>query len=120
MNLRKFFTKRETPQKEMDSNNDRKPITSEMLIRYKLVLKDNEDETTPDFDSYECCKESGICPIIFPKYYSRVEIEQMSAHLGYSVWDRVGNSPETHDWDNRLPHLVCKCKWKSFVVTPSK
>jgi hypothetical protein len=92
-------------------------ITREILIRYKLVLKDNEDEQTPNFESYECCKESGICPVIFPVLYSRAEIEQLSTKLGYSLWDRVGNDPETHDWDNRLTHNVCKCKWKSFVVT---
>ena len=95
------------------ADNEKKPITREMLIRYKLVLKDNEEEESPDFESYECCKGSGICPILFPRFYSRVEIEQLSSKLGYSVWDRVGNDPA----DDILPHLVCRCKWKSFVVT---
>ena len=84
-------------------------MTEKMLIRYQLVLKEDENITSPDFESFECCKEIGLCQAIFEagKFYSRSEIETISSRLGYSVWDRGGSI-----------ELECKCKWKSFVVTP--
>lgn len=86
-----------------------KSITREMLVRYQLILKEDETNKIPNFESFECCKEIGICKILFEsgKYYSGTDIEKMSVKFGYSVWDRIGNT-----------ELNCKCKWKDFVVTP--
>ena len=92
----------------MESNKGER-ITKEMFVRYQLILKEDETIKSPDFESYECCKETGICKILFEsgKFYSRVDIESMSAKFGYSVWGRIGNT-----------ELKCKCKWEAFVVTP--
>jgi len=80
---------------------------NEFLIRYGIVHKKNED-LDPDFGNYECCKERPLCKSLkeWGKMYTRVEIEKMSAKLGYSVWDNIGG-----------PDVKCQCKWKSFVVT---
>ena len=87
-----------------------KPITREFLVRYSYEWKrgfsDTDLKTSRPF-----CVEM----IRADKLYSRVEIEQLSARLGYSVWDRKGGwytKPETNI------HLEsCRHEWKSNIVT---
>jgi DNA-binding MarR family transcriptional regulator len=87
-----------------------KPITREFLVRYSYEWKrgfsDTDLKTSRPF-----CVEM----IRADKLYSRVEIEQLSARLGYSVWDRKGGwytKPGTNI------HLEsCRHEWKSNIVT---
>lgn len=86
-----------------------KPKTTEFLIRYSYEWKqgfDNSDKSS----SREFCKYL----LDANKMYSRSEIEQMSARLGYSVWDRRGG------WwtkPNGEHSPSCRHQWVSNVVT---
>lgn len=86
-----------------------KPKTTEFLIRYSYEWKagfNNSDKAT----SREFCKYL----LDANKFYSRSDIEQMSARLGYSVWDRRGGW-YTEPNGNHSPS--CRHIWKSNVVT---
>ena len=87
-----------------------KPITREFLIRYSYEWKagfSDKDKATSRPFCIEMMKAN--------KMYSRAEIEQLSARLGYSVWDRKGGwytKPGTNI------HLEsCRHEWKSNIVT---
>lgn len=86
-----------------------KPKTTEFLIRYSYEWKrgyNNSDKSS----SREFCKYL----LEANKFYSRSDIEQMSARLGYSVWDRRGG------WwtmPNGEHSPSCRHVWKSSVVT---
>ena len=86
-----------------------KPKTTEFLIRYSYEWKrgyNNSDKST----SREFCKYL----LDANKFYSRSDIEQMSARLGYSVWDRRGG------WwtmPNGEHSPSCRHIWKSNIVT---
>lgn len=86
-----------------------KPKTTEFLIRYSYEWKrgyNNSDKST----SREFCKYL----LEANKFYSRSDIEQMSARLGYSVWDRRGG------WwtmPNGEHSPSCRHIWKSNIVT---
>jgi DNA-binding MarR family transcriptional regulator len=86
-----------------------KPKTTEFLIRYSYEWKqgfNNSDKSS----SREFCKYL----LSANKMYSRAEIEQMSARLGYSVWDRRGG------WwtmPNGEHSPSCRHQWVSNVVT---
>jgi len=87
-----------------------KPITREFLVRYSYEWKrgfsDTDLKTSRPF-----CVEM----IRADKLYSRVEIEQLSARLGYSVWDRKGG---WYTKPNTNIHLEsCRHEWKSNIVT---
>ena len=47
--------------------------------------------------------------------YSRSEIEQMSARLGYSVWDRRGGWYTIPNTNIHSPS--CRHEWRSNIVT---
>jgi DNA-binding MarR family transcriptional regulator len=87
-----------------------KPKTTEFLIRYSYEWKqgfNNSDKPS----SREFCKYL----LSANKMYSRSEIEQMSARLGYSVWDRRGGwytKPNTN-----IHSPSCRHQWVSNVVT---
>jgi DNA-binding MarR family transcriptional regulator len=87
-----------------------KPKTTEFLIRYSYEWKrgfsDADEETSRPFCKYLMDAK---------KMYSRSEIEQMSARLGYSVWDRRGGwytKPNTN-----IHSPSCRHQWVSNVVT---
>jgi ribosomal protein S25 len=86
-----------------------KPKTTEFLIRYSYEWKqgfNNSDKPS----SREFCKYL----LSANKMYSRSEIEQMSARLGYSVWDRRGGW-WTKPSGEHSPS--CRHQWVSNVVT---
>jgi ribosomal protein S25 len=86
-----------------------KPKTTEFLIRYSyewIQGYSNKDKST----SREFCKYL----LQANKMYSRSEIEQMSARLGYSVWDRRGGWWTQPDGDHSPS---CRHRWVSNVVT---
>jgi hypothetical protein len=87
-----------------------KPITREMLIRYsyewKFGFSDADKATSRPF-----CIEMMKAD----KLYSRSEIEQLSARLGYSVWDRKGGWYTKPDTNIHLES--CRHEWKSNIVT---
>jgi len=86
-----------------------KPKTTEFLIRYSYEWKkgfNNSDKSS----SREFCKYL----LSANKMYSRAEIEQMSARLGYSVWDRRGGW-WTMPSGEHSPS--CRHQWVSNVVT---
>jgi predicted transcriptional regulator len=87
-----------------------KPITKQMLIRYsyewKFGFSDADKATSRPF-----C----VAMLDAKKLYSRSEIEQLSARLGYSVWDRKGG---WYTKPNTNIHLEsCRHEWKSNIVT---
>jgi DNA-binding MarR family transcriptional regulator len=87
-----------------------KPITTEFLVRYSYEWKqgfsNNDLDTSRPFCKYL---------IKANKMYSRSEIEQMSARLGYSVWDRRGGWYTIPDTNIHSPS--CRHEWKSNIVT---
>jgi predicted transcriptional regulator len=95
-----------------------KPITREFLIRYsyewkpQFAIRSEDKSTTPLMDSSRpFCVEM----LKANKMYSRAEIEQLSARLGYSVWDRAGGwwtkkGTNTHSES-------CRHRWVSNIVT---
>ena len=88
---------------------DIKPKTTSFLIRYSYEwiegYSDADIDTSRDFCKY--LLEAN-------KFYSRSDIEQMSARLGYSVWDRKGG------WwtkPNGEHSPSCRHEWKQNIVT---
>jgi ribosomal protein S25 len=88
-----------------------KPTTTEMLVRYSYEWKSGFSDANLT-TSRPFCKEL----IRADKFYSRSEIEQMSARLGYSVWDRGGG------WWNNNGKISASCRheWKTNIVTRKK
>ena len=88
-----------------------KPTTTEMLVRYSYEWKSGFSKANIG-TSRPFCKEL----LRADKFYSRSEIEQMSARLGYSVWDRGGGW-----WNNNgTISASCRHEWKTNIVTRKK
>jgi DNA-binding MarR family transcriptional regulator len=87
-----------------------KPKTTEFLIRYSY-------EWRAGFSQADIGTSREFCKYLLKenKFYSRSDIEQMSARLGYSVWDRRGGWYTNPDTDRTTP--FCRHEWKSNVVT---
>ena len=86
-----------------------KPKTTEFLIRYSYEWKQG-------FSNRNISTSREFCKYLLSanKMYSRSEIEQMSARLGYSVWDRRGGWWTQPDGDHSPS---CRHQWVSNVVT---
>jgi len=87
-----------------------KPTTKELLIRYSYEWKqgfNNSDKKT----SRPFC----VALLDANKMYSRSEIEQISARLGYSVWDRKGGWYTVPGTNEHEPS--CRHQWVSNIVT---
>lgn len=90
-----------------------RPETTEFLIRYSYEWKKSipsGQRDTAAHPSREFCKYL----LQANKFYSRSDIEQMSARLGYSVWDRRGG------WwtqPNGQHSPSCRHEWVSNIVT---
>jgi ribosomal protein S25 len=86
-----------------------KPQTSQILIRYsyewKAGFNDGDLDTSRPFCKYL---------VTANKFYSRSEIEMMSARLGYSVWDRRGGWYTKPGTNTHSPS--CRHEWKSNIV----
>lgn len=87
-----------------------KPKTTEFLIRYSYEWK-------AGFSKSDIKTSREFCKYLLEanKFYSRSDIEQMSARLGYSVWDRRGGwytKPNTN-----IHEPACRHIWKSNIVT---
>ena len=88
-----------------------KPTTTEMLVRYSYEWKSGFSNANIG-TSRPFCKEL----LRADKFYSRSEIEQISARLGYSVWDRGGGW-----WNNNgTISASCRHEWKTNIVTRKK
>ena len=90
-----------------------KPTTTEMLVRYSYEWKSGFSKANIG-TSRPFCKEL----LRADKFYSRSEIEQMSARLGYSVWDRGGGW-----WTKKgtnIHSVSCRHEWKTNIVTRKK
>ena len=91
---------------------DVKPTTTEILIRYSyawIAGYSNADVDT----SRPFCKTL----LAANRFYSRSDIEQISARLGYSVWDRRGGwwtKPSGKHSES------CRHQWQTNVVTRKK
>jgi len=86
-----------------------KPQTTQILIRYtyewKAGFNDNYLDTSREFCKYL---------VTANKFYTRTDIEAMSARLGYSVWDRRGGwytKPNTN-----IHSPSCRHEWRSNIV----
>ena len=91
---------------------DVKPTTTEILIRYSYAwiagYSNSDIDTSRPF-----CKTL----LAANRFYSRSDIEQMSARLGYSVWDRRGGwwtKPSGKHSES------CRHQWQTNVVTRKK
>jgi hypothetical protein len=86
-----------------------KPQTTQILIRYsyewKAGFNDGDLDTSRPFCKYL---------VTANKFYSRSEIETMSARLGYSVWDRRGGWYTLPGTNTHSPS--CRHEWKSNIV----
>jgi DNA-binding MarR family transcriptional regulator len=91
-----------------------KPQTTQILIRYTyewipLLDRSGEPKNNPLITT-----SRPFCKYLLEanKFYTRSDIEQMSARLGYSVWDRRGG------WwnDNGKISESCRHRWVSNIV----
>jgi hypothetical protein len=88
------------------------PETKSFMIRYSYEWKDivpAGERNTAAHPSREFCKRL----MTLDKFYSRSDIEQISARLGYSVWDRKGGW-WTMPSGEHSPS--CRHEWKSNIV----
>jgi hypothetical protein len=88
------------------------PETKSFMIRYSYEWKDivpAGERNTAAHPSREFCKRL----MTLDKFYSRSDIEQMSARLGYSVWDRKGKWWTMPDGTHSPS---CRHEWKSNLV----
>jgi hypothetical protein len=88
------------------------PETKSFMIRYSYEWKNDIPITQRDskkHPSREFCKRL----MSLDKFYSRSDIEQISARLGYSVWDRKGGW-WTMPSGEHSPS--CRHEWKSNIV----
>jgi ribosomal protein S25 len=90
-----------------------KPKTTEFLIRYSYEWKKGIPTSQRDTNAHP---SREFCKYLLQanKMYSRSEIEQMSARLGYSVWDRRGGWWTKPNGDHSPS---CRHQWVSNVVT---
>ena len=86
-----------------------KPQTTQILIRYtyewKQGFNDGDLDTSRPFCKYL---------VTANKFYTRSDIEQMSARLGYSVWDRRGGWYTKPGTNTHSPS--CRHEWRSNIV----
>ena len=86
-----------------------KPETTQILIRYsyewKAGFNDSDIDTSRPFCKYL---------VTANKFYTRSEIEMMSARLGYSVWDRRGGWYTKPGTNTHSPS--CRHEWRSNIV----
>lgn len=85
-----------------------KPKTTEFLIRYSYEWIDGYSDADLD-TSRPFCKYL----LSANKFYSRKDIELMSARLGYSVWDRRGGWWTMPDGEHSP---TCRHEWKQNIV----
>jgi hypothetical protein len=86
------------------------PTTKELLIRYSYEWKQGFNNTDKKTSRPFC-----VALLDANKMYSRSEIEQISARLGYSVWDRAGGWYTVPGTDKHEPS--CRHQWVSNIVT---
>ena len=86
-----------------------KPQTTQILIRYTYEWK-------PGFNDSDLDTSRPFCKYLVTanKFYTRSEIEQMSARLGYSVWDRRGGWYTKPGTNTHSPS--CRHEWRSNIV----
>jgi len=89
-----------------------KPQTTEILVRYSYDWKSGFNDSDLS-NSRPFCKEL----IRAKKLYSRSDIEQISARLGYSVWDRAGGWWTMPSGEHSES---CRHEWKTNIVTRKK
>jgi hypothetical protein len=108
MGIFDLFRKRETEKKEIPTN------TIIYTARYELCFKENISPNEKKIELQECYNFNKciICAELLKldKVYSRSEIETMSGHLGYSVFDNPGGAT------NKKGYPTCACKWKSVLA----
>lgn len=90
-----------------------KPQTTELMIRYSYEWKAGFNQSDIDTSRPFC-----VALLKADRVYSRSEIEQMSARLGYSVWDRKGGWYRKPGTDTSEPS--CRHQWVSNIVTRKK
>ena len=86
------------------------PTTKELLIRYSYEWKAGFNNTDKKTSRPFC-----VALLDAGKMYSRSEIEQISARLGYSVWDRGGGWYTVPGTDKHK--ASCRHQWVSNIVT---
>jgi len=86
-----------------------KPQTTQILIRYTYEWK-------PGFNDGDLDTSRPFCKYLVTanKFYTRSDIEQMSARLGYSVWDRRGGWYTKPGTNTHSPS--CRHEWRSNIV----
>ena len=86
-----------------------KPETTQILIRYSYEWK-------PGFNDSDLDTSRPFCKYLVTanKFYTRSEIEMMSARLGYSVWDRRGGWYTKPGTNKHSPS--CRHEWRSNIV----
>jgi predicted transcriptional regulator len=90
-----------------------KPQTTEILIRYAYKWK-------AGFSNADIRTSRPFCKYLVgaKKVYSMSEIQQMSARLGYDVFERGGGWYTLPGTNTHSPS--CRHEWKSMIVTRKK
>lgn len=93
-----FKRKKEENRIEEDTT---EPKVSELLLRYRYEWNEDvplEERDTIENPSRPFCKKL----MELGRLYTRADIEKMSQHLGYSVWDRKGGDGCRHRWVSQI------------------
>ena len=90
-----------------------KPETTEILVRYSYDWK-------AGFSNADKKNSRPFCVHLLEanRLYSRSDIEEMSARLGYSVWDRRGGWYTIPDTNTHSES--CRHEWKTNIITKKK
>lgn len=76
-------------------------ISSKYAVRYKYKWKEDvplNERDSPDHPSRLFCKKM----IELNRYYTRVDIQNLSQELGYDVMRRVGGDGCRHEWVSEI------------------
>jgi len=99
------------------NSSEQKTISETVVVRYSLNWKENIPEDQRKFESQECYdfNQCTICEklLSLDRYYTRRDIQQMSARLGYSVYDNPGGAVKDG-------YAICACKWSRNRLVEKK
>jgi len=100
-------TTRDVTEGGKEAISKRTPTSTEVFIKYSY--EGPEDERNRDFCAHM---------LDLDKIYSRVEIEQISQRLGYSVWERRGGFYTNSVTGETTPY--CRHYWMQHIVLKRK
>jgi hypothetical protein len=120
-----FLKKKKNSKEEVEHNQNASVKYSDIVIRYTYDW-DNDVPLNERIPCNQFCEK--MMDIAKRKVWSRMDIENISERLGYSVWDRRGawidightdenGNPIEYKWTkNGIEQNCCKHVWKELIL----